>query len=513
HNLARTFDKAPKRLAINNKEIGNGGRLGDDFNRSHTWDQVLTGWEVVFERDGVTHWRRPGKNEGISATTNYAGSDLLYVFSTSTEFESERSYDKFGAYVAVNYNGDFKEATRALGGKERVSSDTSGRQPAYLWPEVEDNSPQVRLVCGADFKPAPIKWMWDGWLAGGKLHILAGAPGTGKTTIALALAATITCSGRWPDGTPADTGEVLIWSGEDDPKDTLIPRLLACGADTSRIHFVTGVGDEDGERSFDPARDASILRNAVKNKPIKLLIVDPVVSAVSGDSHKNAEVRRALQPLVDIGASLGCAVLGISHFSKGSAGRDPVERVTGSLAFGALARIVLAAAKLPDSDGGGRLLARAKSNIGLDTGGFHYDLNVTELANHPGLFATQLLWGEAIEGEARELLSKAEISGDPEEQSALDDAKRFLEMLLAEGPVASNEVMREAKQASHTDATIRRAKKALGIEVHKRGFQGKWVWELPKMLKESKDAHPNNMSTFEKNEHLWAESHTDTEVF
>jgi putative DNA primase/helicase len=102
------------------------------------------------------------------------------------------------------------------------------------------------------------------------------------------------------------------------------------------------------------------------------LIVDPVVSAVSGDGNSNTEVRRALQPIVDLAARLDCATLGISHFTKGSDGRDVVERVTGSLAFGAAARIVLAAAKLKGDDErtAGRIVARAKSNIGPDSGGF-----------------------------------------------------------------------------------------------------------------------------------------------
>ena len=86
----------------------------------------------------------------------------------------------------------------------------------------------------------PINWLWPGWLARGKVHILAGAPGTGKTSIAMALGATITTGARWPDGTPAEPGEVLMWSGEDDPSDTLIPRLMAVGADLERVHIIHG---------------------------------------------------------------------------------------------------------------------------------------------------------------------------------------------------------------------------------------------------------------------------------
>ena len=152
----------------------------------------------------------------------------------------------------------------------------------------------VSVIRGDRLKPEPIAWLWDGWLARGKVHVLAGAPGTGKTSVALALAATLTVGGRWPDGTRAPVGDVLIWSGEDDPQDTLVPRLLACGADLTRVHFVRSVADERGVRSWDPATDAQLLRDYAEtmNPPPSLLIVDPIVSAVAGDSHKNAEGRR-----------------------------------------------------------------------------------------------------------------------------------------------------------------------------------------------------------------------------
>lgn len=225
---------------------------------------------------------------------------------------------------------------------------------------VESVATGVSVIAADRLPPEPIAWLWDGWLARGKVHLLAGAPGTGKTSVALALTATLTTVGRWADGSTAAAGPVLIWSGEDDPRDTLVPRLIACGADLSRIHFVGSVTEEDGIRAFDPARDADLLRDqaAVMDPPPALLIVDPIVSAVNGDSHKNAEVRRGLQPLVDQAIAVRCVVLGISHFTKGTAGRDPVERVTGSLAFGALARVVLAAAKVSEADGGGRVKIR-----------------------------------------------------------------------------------------------------------------------------------------------------------
>ena len=106
--------------------------------------------------------------------------------------------------------------------------------------------PNVELVLAEAIEPTPIDWLWDGWLAKGKLQVLAGQPGTGKTTLAIALAAITSIGGVWPDGSQATAGNVVIWSGEDDPADTLVPRLIAAGADRSRIYFVKGVSKTGG---------------------------------------------------------------------------------------------------------------------------------------------------------------------------------------------------------------------------------------------------------------------------
>lgn len=207
-----------------------------------------------------------------------------------------------------------------------------------LSPRAE--GPSVRLIRGDAVNIEPIRWAWPGYLPAGKLVVFGGSPGCGKTTIALSLAGVISAGGIWPDGSPcSDPGDVLIWSGEDDAGSTIAPRLLAHGADMKRVHFVDGLANAgDGNEAFDPARDMALLESAAeKLLAPRLLIVDPIVSAVSGDGHKANDVRRSLQPLVDLAQRLDCAVIGITHFTKGTQGREPVERITGSLSFGALA--------------------------------------------------------------------------------------------------------------------------------------------------------------------------------
>jgi len=345
----------------------------------------------------------------------------------------------------------------------------------------------VSMIRGSDLTPQPIEWIWPGWLASGKVHILGGAPGTGKTTISLSLAATISSGGAWPDGTQSPKGKAVIWSGEDDPSDTLIPRLKLSGANLDNIYFVGNVHHGHDRRSFDPALDTdSLLQQLMDMNDVRLLIVDPIVSAIAGDSHKNAEVRRSLQPLADLAASLRCALLGITHFSKGTTGREPVERLTGSLAFGALARIVMVAAKHQEINGEGdnqRVLLRAKSNIGPDKGGFVYELVQSEIREHPGVVASCVQWKEPIDGSARDLLREADDVSDDIERACLPDAKLFLQDLLSDGPKSAKDIRKDADGAGYSWATIRRAQQKLGIKARKEGghFGGyqKWVWALP----------------------------------
>jgi len=344
---------------------------------------------------------------------------------------------------------------------------------------AREYSATVSLQCASDIQPEAIRWLWNGWLAKGKLHIFAGTAGTGKTTISIALAATITTGGCFPDGSKCPAGSVLIWSGEDSPADTLIPRLMAAGADLNKVHFIGDTLTADYEsRSFDPAIDMQALMNkAAMIDDLALLIIDPIVNAVAGDSHKNGEVRRALQPVVDFGEKLNCAVLGITHFSKGGQGRDPLERVTGSLAFGALARIVLATAKIDDGENTRRIFCRAKSNIGKDDGGYEYELVQKEV--QPEIFSSYADWGGAIEGSARELLAEPDNRETGENgNSAIDDAKDFLCELLADGELSQKQIQDDAKGASHSWRTVERAKKELNIRSSKSKLDNRWYWRL-----------------------------------
>jgi hypothetical protein len=350
------------------------------------------------------------------------------------------------------------------------------RQAALITPNGKRS---VTLVQGSSIVEVPITWLWDGYLPSGKLTLLAGAGGTGKSTIAFNLAATITNGGLWPDGSQCKAaGNVLIWSSEDDPADTIKPRLMAVGANASRYGVISGTVDEKGmPDSFDAARDMDGLREAIARiGGTSLLIIDPIVTAVTGDMHKANDVRRSLQPIIDFAAECDCAVLGITHFAKGTAGKNSAERVIGSQAFAAQARMVLVAAKEEESNR--RVFTRAKSNNSIDTGGYSYTIEALTLDQ--GIVATRVLWGEALEGSSRSIL--AEVEGEAnDETSQLGIAKQFLIKHLANGPAPSKELMEHAREGIGVSAnTLRKAQKDLGIVASKVAFSGGWMWSLVK---------------------------------
>ena len=360
----------------------------------------------------------------------------------------------------------------------------------------------VKIRCGAGIKPLAITWLWPLWLPAGKLTILAGAAGTGKTTLALGLAATLTSGGRWPDGSQCKAkGNVLIWSSEDVADDTLVPRLIASGADMSRCYFIEGITENGESVPFDPAQDILDLHRAVeKIGGVALLLIDPIVSAVAGDMHRANDVRRSLQCVVDFAEAHQCAVIGITHFAKGGAGKAPQDRVIGSQAFGALARMVLVTAK--EEDGTRRVLARAKSNIAPDDGGVAYSLGMKIIEG--GIEATHAVWEGIIEGTAREILGEVEHDENGEGGSNQGDLQTMLIDMLTDngGKMPAKQVKAEVSDAGYSWTAANNAKAKAGIESAKEpgSKTSGWNWYLPNMApaktyknpQESEESTENN---------------------
>jgi len=230
---------------------------------------------------------------------------------------------------------------------------------------------------------------------------------------------------------------------------------------------------------------------------VSLLIVDPIVNAVDKDGNKNNDVRRGLQPIVDLASQLDIAVIGITHLNKGGTGYDPVMRVLGSIAFVALARVVMIAAKVWDADASERpeerrVLVRGKSNIGADYGGFEYFIDPSEPL--PSIHTTKISWGRALKGSARELLGDHKKNeGNEKKLSAVEYAEKFLLDTLRDGPKAAKLVESEALELEISRASLKRASENLKINKRKHGDRS--VWDLPLQL--AQPDHPESREPVE----------------
>ena len=379
-----------------------------------------------------------------------SGNIIHYVYEIAVNTPTATNVNAYATNVVELSDARRAKATllrtlERLDSNPRKVREVIGRLMQEVAPTLEAREVSDDLASYDSLPLKAVEWLWDGWLSAGKLHIVGGAPGCGKTTIAVAIASTLSVGGQFPDGSTATTCDSIIWSGEDGKSDTIKPRLILAGANLSRVHFIK----RKGRHEFDPATDLDRLRNALRKHPeVKFVVVDPIVSAVAGDGNKNNEVRRALQPLVDLAEEFHVALLGITHFTKGTAGQDPIERITGSVAFSALARIIWVAAKPRRNNGVARILVRAKSNIGPDTGGFEYELRQDSLPDHPEIESSYVSWGNAVEGNARNILAEAEgipvignITGKPEQSTELLEALHDLFNLKGTDRIATVDII------------------------------------------------------------------------
>lgn len=349
----------------------------------------------------------------------------------------------------------------------------------------KQRNPRPRLLIPATaYRIVAHRWIWQHWLARSELHLIAGAAGVGKTTLALKFAAIVSTGGTWPDGTMCQPDGVVIWTGEDQIEATMLPRLRAAGADLRRVHFIgKAVDPQTGEvRPFDPASDLPQLMRALADaESVGLVVFDPITAAISADSNKNGEVRRALVPIVNLAATYGAAVLGVSHFAKASENRNAADRVLGSVAFVAGPRLVMCAIR-PDDEAKPRRLVRIKSNLGPDGGGFAYSLTLCLLPDEHGgesMPAQFVDFGEALDGTARKLMAVEQ----PERREPVRDAAReFLLRLLAGGARPVDEIKAEIKAAGVCSwRTLETVKAELHIVSSKEAgtFDGRWTWSLP----------------------------------
>lgn len=358
----------------------------------------------------------------------------------------------------------------------------------------------------SDIQPEEIQWLWPGRIALGKLTLISGDPGLGKSLLTTTIAAVVSKGFQWPvDKKEAPVGDVLLLSAEDDPADTIRPRLDAAQADCSRIRVIQSIQsfDEEGKQVkslFSLKKDIETLDNLLVEIPeCKLVVIDPISAYMDGtDSHKNADVRALLAPLNDLAAKYKVAIILVSHLNKGSG--NALYRTTGSLAFSAGPRAAYVVAR--DQENPTRkLFMPTKNNIAAEMGGLAYSIAVAE--NGSPIIAWEQ---EPVSMTADEALTALDSY---ERNSPVEEAVDFLKQVLSGGAAKASDVKKEAREAGIADRTLQRARERMGINPQRRGFggEGGWTWELPKdsQPKESqpsKDVHYKEVATFDNNGYL-----------
>lgn len=328
----------------------------------------------------------------------------------------------------------------------------------------------------SDVTPSAIRSLWPSRVFLAKLNLLDGDPGLGKSLLILDIAARVSQQRPMPDGTDSDLNEargVVLLSAEDDPADTIRPRLEAAGADLSRIVLLSSVRESDGQSRPPHLGDLEVLRAAISAVNAALVIIDPFMAYLPDerDSYRDQDIRRVLAPLAALAHETGVAIIVVRHLNK-TANGNPLYRGGGSIGIIAAARSSLLVAPDPDDpDGRVRVLAITKSNLAAPSPSLRYRV----IEKRPGVPGLEWL-GESPQTAATLLAATADTR---ETQPELNAAATWLRELLAHGAMPAQRVLTDARHAGLAEKTLRRAAKQIGLKITKESFNGGWMWALP----------------------------------
>jgi hypothetical protein len=469
----------------------------------------IVAWLKEHDGKGTTCWRmvEATKTALAALTTGESAHDsmVLQVWSL-VNLVSE---DHRGGYAALEALeaafiaevADRRSRAEALeefqsavvGAVNKVSANPSGEGTSChcdlesFTPESRPTIPRhqanrtAKLTSLDSIKIRPVRWLWENRLPLGSLTLLGGREQIGKSTIAYTLAADIT-RGRLPGIYEGQPRGVIVAGTEDSYETTIVPRLMAAGADLSRIYRIdiTSVEGTDGPPVL--PIDLELVEGTIHQSLAALILLDPLLSRLGGnlDTHKDAEVRRALEPLVAMADKARASVLGLIHVNKGGS-RDPLTALMASRAFSAVARAVLFAMADPDEEGI-RLLGQPKSNLGPEQPMLAYRVVGMQVAQAGGEAVTtgKIEWLGERAGSVSE---KMETAGQSSEvRSALADAVEWLDYYLTSkgGEDDSATIKKAAIANGHGRDTIQRARRKLGLMVVNRPTLPRTTcWALP----------------------------------
>ncbi|HLP85465.1 MAG TPA: AAA family ATPase [Phycisphaerales bacterium] len=381
-----------------------------------------------------------------------------------------------------------KDARDAVIAGAQRSAFESAAASASPW-QPEPDSALAALPVGApvvvelaQVKSERVRWLWPGRIGLGRLTLLAGRPGEGKSFVTMDLAARLSRGVAWPDGQPCECGGVVLVAGEDDPSDTIRPRLEAAGADLRQIVMLEGRKGTNREgvsvvQAF-TLSDVETLRAVLAKRPnTKLVIIDPIGDFMGANvnSNQDTEVRAILGPLARLAREFDCAILLVAHTRKSEASH-PDDTVLGSRAYTGIARCVLHV--MADKDSPTRkLLLPGKSNNGKAAAGLAFTID-----DDPA----RVVWEpEPVAITAMDAMAAA--ADAPAKRRRASEAIDFLQETLADGPMPAKQLFELARKARHSRRTLERVQVEAGVESYKDGMDGGWAWRLIEDRQTSED--------------------------
>lgn len=336
----------------------------------------------------------------------------------------------------------------------------------------------VRLTPASSIQPRPVRWVWRDRVPTGEVTLTPGRGGIGKSSFHAWFIARVSrgeVDGVW-FGQPK---ACVIAATEDSWDRTIVPRLAVAGADLDRVYRVDVVTDIGGEVAISLPADLASLEAELLAHDVAVLSVDPLLGVVHGslDTHKDRDVRQALEPLARLADRTSCAVLGNAHFNK-STGTDPLALIMGSAAFGNVSRAALGFAR-DESEGGACVISQIKNNLGrLDLPSLQYRIEEAHLDTAEGVASVGrfVLVGES----ARSVADILADTGSAEERDERDAAAEFVRQFLTDkgGSAPAGEVIKAGRDAGFKEDAIKKARKRAGVRTRKDDFSSPWIWTL-----------------------------------
>lgn len=311
----------------------------------------------------------------------------------------------------------------------------------------------LKLINMRDVEVESVSWLWYPFIPYGKVTIIQGDPGEGKTTLVLQIIARLTKGESIIDEKEKPPINVIYQTAEDGLADTIKPRLLSADADCSKVLVID---DRDTPLTMRDVR----LEQAIVETNAKLVVLDPIQGFLGADvdMHRANEIRPIMKHISELAERYKCAIILIGHMNKCSVGKS-AYRGLGSIDFQAAARSVLIVGRIKDEPEV-RVVCQTKSSLAPEAKAVAFRLNEE----------TGFEWIGELDITADDLLSGT-VKGT-KKQAAMD----FLENLLADGQMSQKEIIELARQKGISDKTLRNAKDELKIK--SKRVNNQWYWNF-----------------------------------